>query len=242
MNESVQIIPLLNLVLVFIPVCFVIGILWKWSLAPGNAAYALGRMLIQLLLIGYCLMYIFETENFLVVIAVLVVMVTVASWIALGTVKARRVTLYKQAVISILMGGGLVLAIVTQGVLQLDPWYMPQYMIPLAGMVFANSMNAVSLGAERMNAELERQLNFDEARTIAMHAALIPIINAMLAVGLVSLPGMMTGQILSGISPLVAARYQIMVMCMVFAAGGLSTALFLAMSRKQFMAIQEKDT
>lgn len=241
MNDSVQTIPLLNLVLVFIPVFLVIGILWKWSLGPGNAAYALGRMLVQLLLIGYCLMYIFEAENFLIVVAVLFVMVTVSSWIALGTVKTHRTTLYKQALISILIGGGIVLVIVTQGVLHLDPWYLPQYMIPLAGMVFANSMNAVSLAVERINAELERQVNFDDARNIAMHAALIPTINSMLAVGLVSLPGMMTGQILSGISPLVAARYQIMVMCMIFAAGGLSTAIFLEMSREKFTALREKD-
>lgn len=241
MNESVQVIPLLNLALVSIPVLLVIGILWRWSLSPGHAAYALGRMLVQLLLIGYCLMYIFEAENSLVVIAVLAVMVTVASWIALGTIKIRRTVLYKQALISILIGGGLVLVVVTQGVLQLQPWYLPQYMIPLAGMVFANSMNAVSLAAERMNAELERQMSFDQARNIAMRAALIPTINAMLAVGLVSLPGMMTGQILSGISPLIAARYQIMVMCMIFAGGGLSTAMFLEMSRKRFMGLRSRD-
>ena len=241
MNDFVQTIPLLNLALVFIPVFLVVGILWKWSLAPGNATYALGRMLVQLLLIGYCLMYIFETENSLIVIAVLVVMVTVSSWIALGTVKAQRFRLYKQVLVSILVCGGMVLAIVTQGVLQLDPWYLPQYMVPLAGMVFSNSMNTVSLAAERMNAELERQVTFDRARNIAMSAAMIPTINAMFAVGLVSLPGMMTGQILSGISPLVAARYQIMVMCMIFAAGGLSTALFLEISRKQFMAFPKKD-
>ena len=240
MNDSVQTISLLSLTLVFIPVLLVIGILWKWSLAPGHATYALGRMLVQLLLIGYCLMYIFEAENSLIVIAVLIVMVTVASWIALDTVKTRRVSLYRQALISILIGGGIVLVIVTQGVLQLEPWYLPQYMIPLAGMVFANSMNAVSLAAERMNAELERQINFEQARNIAMRAAMIPTINAMLAVGLVSLPGMMTGQILSGISPLIAARYQIMVMCMIFAGGGLSTAMFLEMSRKQFMDLRSK--
>ncbi|PTN10966.1 ABC transporter permease [Nitrosomonas aestuarii] len=242
MSDTVQTISLLNLVLVFIPVFVVVGILWRWSLAPGSAAYALGRMLVQLLLIGYFLMYIFEAENSLIVIAVLVVMVTVSSWIALGTVKTRRTTLYRQALVAILVGGGIVLFIVTQGVLQLDPWYLPQYMVPLAGMVFANSMNAVSLAAERMNAELARQMNFHQARNIAMHAAMIPIINSMLAVGLVSLPGMMTGQILSGISPLVAARYQIMVMCMIFAGGGLSTALFLEMSRKQFTMFMEKDT
>ena len=93
MNDSVQTISLLSLTLVFIPVLLVIGILWKWSLAPGHATYALGRMLVQLLLIGYCLMYIFEAENSLIVIAVLIVMVTVASWIALDTVKTRRVSL-----------------------------------------------------------------------------------------------------------------------------------------------------
>ncbi|MCB1689564.1 MAG: ABC transporter permease, partial [Halioglobus sp.] len=64
-------------------------------------------------------------------------------------------------------------------------------------------------------------------------AAMIPVINSLFAVGLVSLPGMMTGQILSGISPLIAARYQIVVMCMIFAASGISTALFLAIIRRQ---------
>jgi len=107
----------------------------------------------------------------------------------------------------------------------------------LAGMVFSNSMNMISLAVERMNAELERKETFDYARNIAMYAAMIPTINTMFAVGLVSLPGMMTGQILSGISPLIAVRYQIMVMCMIFAAGGLSTALFLKISRKQFLPL-----
>ena len=67
----------------------------------------------------------------------------------------------------------------------------------------------------------------------AYHAAMIPVINSLFAVGLVSLPGMMTGQILSGVSPLIAARYQIMVMCMIFASAGISTAVFLALGRRQ---------
>lgn len=108
-------------------------------------------------------------------------------------------------------------------------------MIPLAGMIFANSMNSVSLAAERLAAELSRDLDFRQARNEAFQAAFIPTINSMLAVGLVSLPGMMTGQILSGVSPTVAAHYQIVVMCMIFASAGLSTALFLQISRKQFV-------
>ena len=94
-------------------------------------------------------------------------------------------------------------------------------------------MAAVSLAAERLFAERAHGLGWEEARLAAYQAAMIPVINSLFAVGLVSLPGMMTGQILSGVSPLVAARYQIVVMCMIFAASGISTALFLAMIRRQ---------
>ena len=121
----------------------------------------------------------------------------------------------------------------TQAVLNLHPWYLPSYVIPLAGMIFANSMNSISLAGERLQAELARDISYKKGRTIALKAALIPITNSLLAVGLVSLPGMMTGQILSGVSPLIAARYQIMVMCMIFGAAGLSTVCFLVLMRRQ---------
>ena len=137
---------------------------------------------------------------------------------------------------AISVGGGLTLALVTQVVLQLQPWYLPRYMIPLAGMVFANAMTSVSLAAERLYAELGHGQSWPEARLMAYQAAMIPVINALFAVGLVSLPGMMTGQILSGVSPLVASRYQIMVMCMIFSSSGLATALFLTLCRRRVMA------
>tara|TARA_B100000029_G_C17550720_1_gene950023 strand:- start:537 stop:872 length:336 start_codon:yes stop_codon:yes gene_type:complete len=105
-------------------------------------------------------------------------------------------------------------------------------MIPIAGMIFASSMNGISLAAERLNAELDRGVNYNIARGIALKASLIPITNSLFAVGLVSLPGMMTGQILSGISPLIAVRYQIMVMCMIFGSVGLSSFLFLVLIKK----------
>ena len=127
-----------------------------------------------------------------------------------------EIQLYKYALLSIALGGGITLILVTQAVLTLDPWYAPQSMVPIAGMIFANAMNSVSLSAERLNAEVSRGVSYDEARNIAFQSSLIPVINSLFAVGLVSLPGMMTGQILSGVSPLIAVRYQIMVMCMVF--------------------------
>lgn len=106
-------------------------------------------------------------------------------------------------------------------------------MIPLAGMIFANAMNSISLAADRIEAETVRGVHYEQARAIAFRASLIPITNSLFAVGLVSLPGMMTGKILSGISPLIAARYQIMVMCMIYGSAGISSAIFLMLSKPQ---------
>ncbi len=234
MNHSLQTIPLINLSLAFIPALLTVGILFKWSLNSTNALYAISRMLVQLLLIGYFLTYIFESDSAGIVIVILAVMVFASSWIALGTVADKRLQLYKHALLAIAVGGGLTLVLITQGVLALDPWYSPQSVVPIAGMIFANAMNSVSLCAERLNAEISRNVPYDEARNIALQSSLIPVINSLFAVGLVLLPGMMTGQILSGVSPLIAARYQIMVMCMVFGASGIATAYFLVLAKPMF--------
>ena len=90
-------------------------------------------------------------------------------------------------------------------------------------------MTAISLAAERFYAERERQVDYHTARGIALRAALIPITNSLFAVGLVSLPGMMTGQILANVDPLIAARYQIMVMAMLYGAAGISAACYLSL-------------
>lgn len=209
-------------------------IIWKWGLGYRNSLYAVFRMLIQLLLIGYVLTYIFEAHNSLIVIAVLSVMLFSSSWIALRTIQIPRKTLYLKSFLSISLSGSIILILITQIVLDLQPWYLPSYMIPLAGMIYANAMNSVSIAGERLEAEINRNVPYQEARNIALRASLIPITNSLFAVGLVSIPGMMTGQILSGVSPLIAARYQIMVMCMVFGAAGISSALFLLSIRSNF--------
>lgn len=226
-----QTIPILNLTLAGIPALIVVFILGKWSAGAKHSLAALARMVVQLLLIGYLLVYIFEADVPWVVLAAMMVMVIAASWIALRTNPELRPRLYGYAFVSILIGGGLTVALITQGVLTLEPWFEPKFVVPLAGMIFAASMNAVSLAAERILAELRRGASYTDARRIAMQAGLIPIVNTLFAVGLVSLPGLMTGQILSGVSPLVAVRYQVMVMCMVFGASGMSAAMFLTLLR-----------
>lgn len=226
-----QTIPIHQLLIAFLPAAFVIVLMWRWRLGYGTALYALARMLIQLLMIGYVLVYLFNSESSLVVSAVLTVMVLAASWIALNTIEAGRVALYRASLLSIALGGGITLLLITQGVLRLDPWYKASYVIPLAGMIFANSMNSISLAAERLHAELQNDCPYLKARNTAFQTAMVPVKNSLFAVGLVSLPGMMTGQILSGVSPFIAARYQIMVMCMIFGSAGISTACFLLLTQ-----------
>jgi len=108
-------------------------------------------------------------------------------------------------------------------------------------MIFAASMNSISLAAERIGSEMERGVSYIEAKAVALNAALIPITNSLFAVGLVSLPGMMTGQILSGVSPFIAARYQLMVMCMMFIAAGFSAVLFLVSARPLLLRAKVAD-
>jgi putative ABC transport system permease protein len=234
MNETVKAIPLLHLALSFLPVLLVLAVMWRWGLGYRNAVYGVLRMLLQLLLVGYVLGFIFLSGSAWIIMGVLAVMLAAASWIALReagmTADARLVS---RSLLAIALGGVPVLALVTQGVLGIDPWYAPRFMIPLAGMIFANAMNSVSLAAERLKSELNHGVEYAAARVTALQAALIPVINSLFAVGLVSLPGMMTGQILSGVEPVIAARYQIMVMCMIFGSAGISAMLFLVFIRPQ---------
>ena len=229
---------MVRLALTFLPVAAVLLLMWRWQEAWGRALYAISRMLLQLLLIGYVLVYIFEAQSGWIILAVLTVMVVAASWVALNTIDAGRARYFPASLLAVALGGGFTLALVTQAVLTLEPWYRPSYMVPLAGMVFANSMTAVSLAVERLSTEIKAGKSYDEARGPALNAALIPITNALFAVGLVSLPGMMTGMLINQADPLVAARYQIMVMCMIYGSCGLSAALFLTLIKNKAYLFQ----
>ena len=229
MDSTLPTISLAKLLIAFLPSALLLVVMQRWSLSARSALYANTRMLVQLLAVGYVLTYIFETDRPVVIVAVVVAMVLISAWIALRPLKGGGGRLYRQALAAIAASGLAMLAIVSQLVLDLPRWFEPQFVVPLAGMIFANAMNTVSLAAERFESERDRGVDVGDARRTALDAALIPQINSLLAVGLVSLPGMMTGQILSGVEPLVAVRYQIMVMCMVFGSGGLGATLYLAL-------------
>lgn len=224
---SIQSVSYFRLALGLIPISVVIFLLWHWKIPIGTYLWATTRMLLQLFLVGFVLLFIFRTQNPIWVFLMVVVMFSVASWIALRPIPEKRKTHYFRALAALLLGGGACLLLVLLGIIELKPWYHPQYFIPLAGMIFANSMNGLSLAAERVEREWEQRQPPEVCRREAFKTAVLPITNSFMAVGLVAFPGMMTGQILAGVSPLLAARYQIIVMSMIFGSTGISAALYL---------------
>lgn len=221
-----QTIQLVNLLYLLIPLFISYYFYQKWTGSKFEFPYASLRMTIQLLLIGYILLYLFENKNITLGIFILIFMIIISSYISLRNLKNKNKYEYMFILVSLGLSGIFHLVLVIEYVLQLENIYEPQYVIPLAGMIFANIMNSLSLAIERFENEQTNAKGFNEARGISFKSAMIPQINSYFAVGLVSLPGMMTGQILSGIDPLIAVRYQIMIMAILFSASSLSIIIY----------------
>ena len=188
------------------------------------------RTFCQLFMMGFILKFIFENSNVFLVIGLFVWMVFWASRIINKRVINKPFDMQMSIFLTMVTTYILISAITTGGLLQLGHWYEPRYFIPLAGMVIGNSMNAIALSLDRLFVELrdkreevEQMLIFGADSQLAMRPALqaavrtgmTPSINSMMSVGLVFIPGMMTGQILGGQAPVDAARYQIMIMLMI---------------------------
>ena len=209
------------------PLLLVGWLMARWSGGSRELWVATGRMVVQLLTVGYFLVFLFEGNRGWVTTLVVLFMMVVSAMIAVRMVKEQKLSSFGDALWAITIGGGTIFLLVVFGVLEGANDFSARFVVPIAGMIFANAMTAVTLSAERFEAELRNGREYVEARKAAWNASLIPQINSFLAVGLVSLPGLMTGQILAGASPLDAVRYQILVMAMVLGAAGISVALFL---------------
>ena len=216
-----------------IPLTFVWYFYKKWIGNEKEIIYSTLRMILQLLMIGYALIYLFENKNTYLGIFIISFMILVSSWISIRNISNKSITEYIIISISLSVSGLIHLIIIVFFVLKLENFYEPQYVIPIAGMIFANIMNSISLAIERFEKELKNS-DFITSRAQAFKAAMIPQINSLLAVGLVSLPGMMTGQILSGIDPLIAVRYQIMIMSMILSSSGISIIIYFLLKAKKF--------
>lgn len=222
-----QTIPFVNLLYMLFPLAFVGFIYYRWVGKKAEIALATLRMSVQLVLIGYVLTSLFTTNSLWLLALLVVVMITTASFIVRRNIKEKDWRMYGAIFLFIAVGGTLNLVLVLWGILDLENPLEPRFVIPLAGMIYANAMNAISLCAERYEKEREHGQTFEKARAIAFKSSMMPQINSFLAIGFVSLPGMMTGQILSGVDPLIAVRYQIVVMAMILSSGAISNILYL---------------
>lgn len=194
------------------------------------------RMVIQLLLVGTVLGYIFSLSHPLPVVGIGVVMVVLAGVAAVNRTGRRFPAIFLSSVLTVFVSAYLVTGAALLGIIHVTPWYRAQYAIPLLGMVLGNILNGVSLsldrfmeGAVREQALIESRLALGATRWEAAHelirqslrTGMIPIINSMMVMGVVSLPGMMTGQMLAGASPASAVRYQIVIVFMIASATAL---------------------
>ena len=191
---------------------------------------ASARMTVQLLLIGLVLEWVFALDQPLPILAIALVMTTLASVAAVNRTRRRFAGVYWDSLVSILSASFLVTGFALVGIIRVEPWYDAQYLIPLLGMVLGNVLNGISLALDRFTEgvvngrdRIELLLALGAGRWEAAHdlvadalrVGMIPTINAMMVMGIVSLPGMMTGQILAGAAPVDAVRYQIVIMFMI---------------------------
>ncbi|MDD3324403.1 MAG: ABC transporter permease [Sulfurospirillaceae bacterium] len=227
-----QTIPIINLLYMAIPLSVVGYFYFRWTENKTEIFLATLRMCVQLIAIGYVLTSLFETRSMLLLSFLMLVMIVSSSLIARRHLKNKDIRTYMTVLFSIAFGGSVNLLLVLFFVLSLDNPFEPRFVIPLAGMLYANSMNAISLVAERFDKEILHN-SYEKARRIAFKSSMIPQINSFLAVGFVSLPGMMTGQILSGVDPMIAVRYQIVVMAMVLGSSGISNIMYLFFVKTQ---------
>jgi putative ABC transport system permease protein len=200
---------------------------------------------VQLLLIGFVLEWVFRLDRWYVVVAMMSIMTLVAGIAAIQRTGARYPGIWVRSVAATWASSWLVAALALFVIVRVRPWYTPQYAIPLLGMILGNTLNGVSLGLDRLGSELAGKR--DEVESLlalgatrweaarrpiqqAVKTGLIPTINAMMVVGIVSLPGMMTGQLLAGTSPVEAVKYQIVIMFLIASGTALGTVLVVLLS------------
>ncbi len=210
------------------------------------------RTTLQLLLVGYILRTVFAHQHIVWVALVTVVMLGAASMevMARQHLRLRGWWGFGVGAVSMFVSSFAVTIFTLIAIIGANPWYTPQYAIPLLGMLLGNTMNGIALGVDRLTKDAWQQRSIIEQRLLlgqdwrqaildirqeSMRTGMIPIINAMAAAGIVSLPGMMTGQILAGSPPLEAVKYQIMIMFLITAGTGfgIMSALWMT-SRRLF--------
>ncbi len=218
----------------------------RWRLGLSKTLItAFTRMTLQLAIVGLYLQTLFNLDSFWLNTAWLMVMVLMAAW----TICKQTGTQWQRTMPAVLTGQliaiGFMLPVLMLGVIQTSPWWEARYLIPVAGMLLGNTLSANVLAIDRLQSSLkQRHAEYEYYVALgapkpctpfvkeAFAAALRPPMAAMSTLGIVSLPGMMTGQILGGTEPLLAVKYQLVIMIAIFISVVLSTAVSLSMIGK----------
>ncbi len=200
---------------------------------------------VQLLLIGLVLEWVFRMDRWYVVLIMMGIMTLIAGVAAVQRTRIRYPGIWPRSIVATWISSWLMAALALGVIVHVRPWYTPQYAIPLLGMILGNTLNGVSLGLDRLGDELSGKRDQVEALLTlgatrweaarqpirqAVRTGLIPTINAMMVVGIVSLPGMMTGQLLAGTSPVEAVKYQIVIMFLIASGTALGTVSVVLLS------------
>ncbi len=216
-----------------------------------SLAVAAARCMLQLGAIGLVLKKIFQVNSPYLVVGWLGVMLIMASREAVRRSRNKYSGINLDALLTMTFTSLVVGLLVTQMVIKVRPWYDPQYVIPIFGMIFGNSLNGICLCLDRFleylrsrRQEVELRLCFGATRQEAViegarqaiRTGMIPIINNMTVAGIVSLPGMMTGQIVAGASPVQAVAYQIVIMFMIAASNALGAMLLSTLAARRLVS------
>lgn len=208
------------------------------------------RMTMQLTLTGYVLVYLFESMNPLYTILVIIVMELFAIYNIYQRTNMNLSRKIKE-IIALSMAIGTLSSIVyfLLIVVNISPWYDPRYFIPISGMLIGNSMTGITLGVTRLVDGMQSKKHIVETSLMlgatpkmaakdivddAFDSAILPTINSMVGIGIVFLPGMMTGQILSGTSPIIAIKYQMAIMLGILGSVAFTTILFVQLGYRTF--------
>jgi putative ABC transport system permease protein len=229
------------------------GLSWRLHLGIGRRMLiASVRSTVQLLLLGLVLKALFSSTNPWLIAALATVMLAVAGYEVMARQKyrLRGIWGYGTGALSMFLSSFSIAVLTLLVLLQPTPWYTPQYAIPLLGMLLGNTMTGIAVTLDsltRQTVEKRQQIEarlalgqtaaeaIGDIRRDALRSGLIPIVNSMATAGIVSLPGMMTGQILAGSPPMEAAKYQLLILFLIAAGTGLgSMAAVLLGSKRLF--------
>lgn len=223
---------------------------WRGISREKEIIIASVRMTLQLILVGYILEYVFAHAHPLYTIVLVLLMLSFAVYTIIKRAKTDLSPSMK-GIIALSLTAGILFSLLffIFVVLNLAPWYEPRYVIPVAGMIIGNSMTGIALGVNTLTEGMRTRKSHVEAALMlgatpreasreiinqAFDSAMMPTIHSMLGMGIVFLPGMMTGQILGGASPAVAIEYQIAVMLGIVGSVSLSVILFVQIGYRSF--------